>query len=134
MAPGSSTCLVGLVVLALISISPAVPANAISCTEALTDLLPCQTFLLGFSDITVPCCEGANALLQSYTNSTKTDRKSVCECVKQAALSFNINEDRAIQLTKLCNITAPLPIRLDVNCSAIQNNEDFQAQKFQALP
>ncbi|KAM7502591.1 hypothetical protein LguiB_001495 [Lonicera macranthoides] len=91
------------------------PANAvISCTEAITRLLPCEPYLVGFSDISVPCCEAAASLNQQA--STKDDRKALCQCFKETGPGLGVKEDRAKQLPQLCNINVPVPIDLNVNC------------------
>ncbi|KAM7525264.1 hypothetical protein LguiA_015166 [Lonicera macranthoides] len=91
------------------------PANAVlSCTEAITRLLPCETYLTGFSDITVPCCEAAASLNQQAT--TKDDRKALCQCFEKAGPGLGVKDDRAKQLPQLCNINVPVPIDLSVNC------------------
>ncbi|XP_073057552.1 non-specific lipid-transfer protein A-like [Primulina eburnea] len=93
-------------------------AQAVSCAEALEFLIPCQPFLTGIGDISVPCCQGAQALSQA--SSTQADRRSVCLCLKQAALStVNLNMDRAKQLPQLCSVHVPVPVQLDVNCDVI---------------
>ncbi|CAI9783956.1 unnamed protein product [Fraxinus pennsylvanica] len=124
MAPGSSNYLPGLVVLALISFSSIAPANAISCTQALTDMLPCQAFLMGIGDVTVPCCQGVQALIQSV--SSQADRKSVCECLKQAAFSANVNQERAKELPQLCKIDVPKPFQR-LQCVRLNDRKVIQA-------
>ncbi|KAG8385773.1 hypothetical protein BUALT_Bualt03G0080100 [Buddleja alternifolia] len=91
--------------------------SAISCTEAVTKLMPCQPFLLGTaSSVTVPCCQGAVSLSQ-LIGSKPGELKSTCECLKQAAASMGVNVDRAKQLPQLCNITVTVPIDPNVDCN-----------------
>lgn len=60
MIMGRSMLVLGFAIFGLIG-SP-VDADAISCTEAITKLLPCQNFLLGGSGgITAPCCQAATS-------------------------------------------------------------------------
>ncbi|KAK6124495.1 hypothetical protein DH2020_041748 [Rehmannia glutinosa] len=96
--------------------SPTGPAKATSCTAALEYLMPCQPYLMGIGEITPTCCQGVQALANATV--TSADRKSVCECLKQAALSVNINQDKANQLPKLCNVDVPVPVQPNVNCDA----------------
>ncbi|KAK3036962.1 hypothetical protein RJ639_030927 [Escallonia herrerae] len=96
---GCSMWVLGLLVLALVSNQA---ANAISCQEGLTNLLPCQPFLLGAGGITVPCCQGAQALNLRATSSL--DRKNLCECFKRAAPAMGVQVERARQLPLLCKI------------------------------
>ncbi|KAI3456490.1 hypothetical protein Pfo_013153 [Paulownia fortunei] len=116
-----SSCLAGLLVLALISCSPPGPAKAMSCTQALEYLMPCQPFLMGIGEITSPCCLGAQALAQA--TASPADRKSVCQCLKQVAVTVNVNQDKAKQLPQLCKIDFPVPVQPDINCDAIPLND-----------
>ncbi|KAK4439374.1 Non-specific lipid-transfer protein 2A [Sesamum alatum] len=122
MASGyNSRCLVGLAVLALISFSPPAPAEAISCTQALEFLMPCQSYLLGLAGIGSSCCLGAQSLARAAVS--PTDRKSVCQCLKQVAMTAKVDEDKAKQLPQLCNIDVPVPVQFNVNCDAIPVND-----------
>ncbi|KAI3456488.1 hypothetical protein Pfo_013151 [Paulownia fortunei] len=112
-----STCLAGIVVLALIS----GPVDAFSCTEALTELLPCQAFLMGNGRITISCCQGVQALRQ--VAAAQTDQRAICRCLKQAALSANVNPMKVKALTQFCKIYVPVPIDPNFNCNAIQNRD-----------
>ncbi|KAK4398917.1 Non-specific lipid-transfer protein 2A [Sesamum angolense] len=116
MAGYSSKCLVVLAVLALISFSPLVPAEAISCTQALEFLMPCQSYLLGLGGINPSCCVGAQSLAAAAVS--PTDRKSVCQCLKQVATLATVDEDYAKQLPQLCNVDVPIPLQLNINCDA----------------
>ncbi|KAL7130340.1 hypothetical protein ABFS83_13G127100 [Erythranthe nasuta] len=126
----SSSCLAGVLVLALISCSGVAPANGtVLCTQALEYLMPCQPFLMGVGDITTACCLGAQALSHA-TSASPADTKSVCQCLKQVASSVDVNQDKAKQLPQLCKISVPVPIQPDVNCDAIRldgvRNENFE--------
>ncbi|KAF1002385.1 non-specific lipid-transfer protein AP10-like [Apium graveolens] len=100
----------GLVVLTL-TVSP---ASSISCQDAVTKILPCELYLLGFGDVSVPCCQGVAQLNQIA--SSKSELKSLCICLKQAAQQFHINADRARQLPDRCHVTTPVPIDPNINC------------------
>ncbi|KAL0442965.1 UNVERIFIED_CONTAM: Non-specific lipid-transfer protein 2A [Sesamum latifolium] len=121
MAGYSSRCLVVLAVLALISFSPPAPAEAISCTQAMEFLMPCQSYLLGLGGINPSCCSGAQSLAAAAVY--PTDRKSVCQCLKQVAMLAKVDKDNAKQLPQLCNIAVPVPLQLNVNCDAIPVND-----------
>ncbi|KAL3820778.1 hypothetical protein ACJIZ3_006683 [Penstemon smallii] len=110
----NSSCLVSLVVLALIISCNLAPTTAISCTEAIEYLIPCQPYLFGWSGITASCCQGAQSLAIA---SLSDHRKSVCQCLKQVALSLNVNLDNAKQLPALCKISLPFEIRPHIDCN-----------------
>ncbi|KAK4439371.1 hypothetical protein Salat_0272000 [Sesamum alatum] len=115
MARCISTCLAGILVLVLIS-SPA-RLHAFSCTEALTDLLPCRSFLTGNAPITVSCCRSVDALRQAAA--AQSDKRAICRCLKQAALSANVNQRRVQGLENGCKISIPFPIDPNFNCGVI---------------
>ncbi|KAI3456492.1 hypothetical protein Pfo_013155, partial [Paulownia fortunei] len=107
-----SIWIVGLLILAVATNR----VSAISCVEAITKLMPCQPFLLGIgSDVTVPCCQGAESLNQ-LAGSKPDQLKTMCECFKQAATSMGVDVDRAKQLPQLCKITVPVPIDPNIQC------------------
>lgn len=93
------------------------PACSISCQDAVTKILPCEPYLLGFGGVSVPCCQGVAELNQLA--SSKPELKALCICLKQAAQSFHINADRARQLPGLCHVTTPIPIDPNVNCDIL---------------
>ncbi|KAK1388685.1 Non-specific lipid-transfer protein cw18 [Heracleum sosnowskyi] len=99
-----------LVVLALIIN----PACSISCQEAVTKILPCEPYLLGFASVSVPCCQAVAQLNQLATS--KPELKALCICLKQAAQTFHVNAERARQLPGLCHVVTPVPIDPNVNC------------------
>ncbi|CAI9783954.1 unnamed protein product [Fraxinus pennsylvanica] len=69
-------------------------ASAISCLEAIIELMPCQDYLLGSSSgVTVLCCEGAQELNQIASYSS--ERRNLCECFKTTAAAMGVNADWA---------------------------------------
>ncbi|KAL4562991.1 hypothetical protein LXL04_027022 [Taraxacum kok-saghyz] len=77
--------------------------HAISCQNAITRMLPCQAFLMGLGEITIPCCQSAQILSQ-IARTMPEERTSICQCLKQAAIVIGINVNRAQQIPKLCHI------------------------------
>ncbi|KAK4438243.1 hypothetical protein Salat_0158500 [Sesamum alatum] len=107
MGYSSSKWLVAMVVLALITFSLPASAKAISCTQALEFLMPCQSFLLGVGEISSTCC---------------------------VALSVKVNQDNAKQLPQLCKIDVPIPVQLNVNCDVIPINDvSFKLNRYKNL-
>ncbi|KAL0398802.1 UNVERIFIED_CONTAM: hypothetical protein Sradi_2223500 [Sesamum radiatum] len=115
MGYSSWRSLTALVVLALISSTPAL-TEAISCTQALQFLIPCQSFLLGVGEISSPCCVGAQSLARATISSK--DQETVIQCLQQVALTVTVNLDNAKQLPQLCKIDGPVPEQLNINCDA----------------
>ncbi|XP_011096024.1 probable non-specific lipid-transfer protein 3 [Sesamum indicum] len=111
----SAVWVVGLLVLAVGTSQ----VSAISCLDAITRLMPCQSYLLGFSSsVSVQCCQGA-ASLNQLVGSDRGQLKPLCQCLKQTAVSIGVNVDRAKQLPQLCKITVPVPIDPNVNCDSL---------------
>ncbi|KAL0442963.1 UNVERIFIED_CONTAM: hypothetical protein Slati_2019000 [Sesamum latifolium] len=113
MAQRISTCLAGIVVLVLISIPARL--NAFSCTEALTYLLPCRSFLMGNDSITVSCCRGVDVLRQAAA--AQSDKRAICRCLQQAALAANVSRAKIEGVEIACKINIPYPLGPNFNCS-----------------
>ncbi|KAL7242961.1 hypothetical protein ACSBR1_015382 [Camellia fascicularis] len=106
-----------MVILALIASSVTVNTT-ITCQDAILKILPCEPYLLGIGDITVPCCQGAQNLNQ-MANST-ADRRAVCACFKQVGPSLGVNVDRAKKLPDLCKIDLRgITIDFTIDCNTI---------------
>ncbi|KAL3820774.1 hypothetical protein ACJIZ3_006679 [Penstemon smallii] len=79
----------------------------IQCGEAVTEVLPCESYLLsGAPTPSVSCCSGLQSLDKSATASQETAR------------SFPINMAKIQELPKLCNITLNFPIKPDIDCDS----------------
>ncbi|KAL1560124.1 non-specific lipid-transfer protein 1-like [Salvia divinorum] len=104
-------------ILALLLVATAISnANAVSCPQAISMLLPCQDYLVKHSaKLTVSCCQAANKL-NDMVNS-KVDLKDLCSCLKQAAASLHVIADRAKSLPGQCHIQVPVPLDPNVDCS-----------------
>ncbi|KAI8001143.1 hypothetical protein LOK49_LG09G01463 [Camellia lanceoleosa] len=120
---GGSVCAVEWVMVILALIASSVTVNAtITCQDAILKLLPCEPYLLGIGDITVPCCQGAQNLNQ-MVNST-ADRRAVCACFNQVGPSLGVNVDRAKKLPDLCKIDlGGITIDFTIDCSTIPFKE-----------
>ncbi|XP_062161005.1 non-specific lipid-transfer protein-like [Alnus glutinosa] len=93
------------------------PSDDISCKDAVTALLPCQSFLVGSAPPppTAACCVGAqNVLKQAATSEV---RKALCECFKKVGKEMGVKPERAKQIPNLCKFNVPVPIDLNVDCS-----------------
>jgi hypothetical protein len=111
---GWSVLAFGLVIL-VFNASPS--GAAITCLEAITTLIPCELFLVGFGPAAPSsfCCMGAENVYKQ-ANTTQS-RRVLCECFKQAALDIGALPERAKLLPQLCKIHITVPIDANVNCS-----------------
>ncbi|XP_071713890.1 non-specific lipid-transfer protein 1-like [Rutidosis leptorrhynchoides] len=105
-----------LLILLFVSMNNAsILVNAMTCEDAITHMLPCEAFVMGFGQISVPCCQSVQSLIQ-FANTSPQERTSACQCLKQAAGILGINVARVQQIPKLCHI--------DVDMSLIDPNID----------
>ncbi|XP_024962145.1 non-specific lipid-transfer protein 1-like, partial [Cynara cardunculus var. scolymus] len=110
MVGGSSIWV--LVVLSFLAMNG---ANAIFCQETVARMLPCQGFLMGIGQITDPCCQSAQSLIE-IAKTTPEERTSVCQCLKQAVVMMGINVTKAQEIPQLCH--------MDLDAGLIDPNVD----------
>ncbi|GAV64465.1 LTP_2 domain-containing protein [Cephalotus follicularis] len=112
---GSSQGVFGVLIAMLVLSANIV--DAITCPEAITSLITCHPFLVGFGAPKPPplCCQGVKSV--SDRAQTTQDRRDLCVCFKQAFPKFGIHPDRAKVLPHLCGITTPVPIDTSVDCN-----------------
>lgn len=92
--------------------------DSITCSDAISSMLPCLPFLEG-SAPAVPstdCCAGAKNVFQKAD--TTPVRRDLCNCFKSAATKFGVNPDRIKQLPHLCGITLSFSLNPKGNCSS----------------
>ncbi|XP_020595326.1 non-specific lipid-transfer protein 3-like [Phalaenopsis equestris] len=89
----------------------------LSCSDAVTALIPCGTYLLGSSgdEPSSECCRSAQALNRAAAR--KADRKSLCECLEKMGPSFNVNWQLARLLPVYCKLQLTIPVSTTANCS-----------------
>ncbi|XP_047939053.1 non-specific lipid-transfer protein 1-like [Salvia hispanica] len=110
----STVWILGLLLVA----SVASHANAVSCPQAVTMLIPCQDYLVNPSaKLTVPCCQAASKL-NSLVHS-RADIKDMCTCLTQAAAALHVIADRAKSLPDQCHIHVPVPLDPNTDCSRL---------------
>ncbi|XP_030927964.1 non-specific lipid-transfer protein A-like [Quercus lobata] len=107
----------GLMIILVLNAS-ATAADGITCEEALTQLITCQPYFLGFgSKPSRTCCKGAENISQQAN--TTTIRRSLCECFENAAKAFQLIPERLKQLPQLCKIQVPVPLDPTVDCNTV---------------
>ncbi|KAK4439377.1 hypothetical protein Salat_0272600 [Sesamum alatum] len=91
----------------------------VQCSDAVSQLLPCEGFLLGGD--TAPsagCCVSVQSLA-NIAAASQSDRKALCQCFKDTAKTFPINLDNARQLPQLCHVNINVAIDPSVNCDSL---------------
>jgi hypothetical protein len=91
------------------------PSDDMSCKDAVTALLPCQSFLVGSSQPppTAACCAGAKNVLQQLKAATGEVRKALCECILNVGKEKGVMPERAKQVPELCKIN----VHPNVDCN-----------------
>ncbi|KAJ7982130.1 Non-specific lipid-transfer protein [Quillaja saponaria] len=111
-----STCILAAVMLLFLLASPS--EAVITCSDVITDLRPCISYLVNGSGKPPPaCCSGVSALASAA--STSADRKTACECIKSASQKVNVNFQLAQALPGNCGIKLPFTVSPNVDCSKI---------------
>jgi len=91
--------------------------GAISCSTAISDLLPCLSFVTGdAANPTAACCKGVKSLNAAATSTA--DRQAVCRCIKSVAGSSNYDSSKAANIPSLCGVNVGFPIGTSINCDA----------------
>ncbi|PRQ28317.1 putative plant lipid transfer protein/Par allergen [Rosa chinensis] len=89
------------------------------CDEALVELLPCATFVLGPGVGEPPslCCAGLKHVVAGADTSEK--RRSLCQCLKEKAVGAGVKVDpeKLKHVTDACGVKIPIPIDPNVDCS-----------------
>ncbi|KAG0465284.1 hypothetical protein HPP92_019448 [Vanilla planifolia] len=93
---------------AAVAVAP--PASGISCSDAVSALIPCGSYLLGAGgEVPSPtCCQSAQALNRAAA--TVGSRRALCECLKKTGPSFGVRSDRASRLPYLCKLKLNFPM------------------------
>ncbi|KAL0290045.1 UNVERIFIED_CONTAM: hypothetical protein Sangu_2590700 [Sesamum angustifolium] len=113
MTGGWSRWLVAMVFLAMVV---GRGTAEIQCTDAVTQLLPCEAFLLGGGTTPSAGCCAAVQSLDKIATASQDDRKAICQCFKDTARSFPVNQGNAQQLPQLCHVNVNVDIGPNVDC------------------
>ncbi|RDX62773.1 Non-specific lipid-transfer protein 1, partial [Mucuna pruriens] len=101
-----------------------IDGTATECNKAVTNLLPCEPFMLGLGPVAPPnnCCMGLAIIFERAK--TLYDRRFTCTCLKVAMMRAGIKHRRAIQLPRFCKIHFSFPIDPLVDCTSTQEGMD----------
>lgn len=104
-----------MVVLCMGVVGAPMMAQAISCGDVTKDLAPCLSYLMNGGTASDACCEGVRSILGAA--GTTSEKQTVCNCLKDAANNFGINDNYAQALPGLCNVSVPYKISRSTNCA-----------------
>nr|XP_043610374.1 non-specific lipid-transfer protein 1-like [Erigeron canadensis] len=106
-----------MVVACIVVLAP--HAEAITCGQVTSNLLPCLNYLRSGGPIPANCCNGVRGLNNAAR--TPADRKTACGCIKNAYNAFpGINGGNAAGLPSKCGVKIPYKISPSTDCSKVQ--------------
>jgi len=88
--------------------------HGISCSEVTTYMAPCLSYLRNGGEVPDSCCGGVRSILGAA--GTTSEKQTVCNCLKEAANNFGINDDYAQALPTFCGVTVSYKISRSTNC------------------
>ncbi|KAL6603963.1 hypothetical protein ACP70R_044324 [Stipagrostis hirtigluma subsp. patula] len=115
MAAMNKTSAFAVLLLAMLAVQQ-LAAASISCSDVVSDLSPCLSYLTGNDkQPSAECCAGVTTLVDAAD--TKEERQATCECLKAAYRQFHALLSAAQALPLQCGISLPYTISPDVDCS-----------------
>jgi len=104
-----------MVVMCMAVVSAPMVAQAVTCGQVTTSLAPCLGYLMNGGAAAPECCTGVKNILGAA--GTAADKQTVCNCLKDAAGKYNINEQYAQALPGVCKVNVPYNISRSTNCA-----------------
>ncbi|RAL45160.1 hypothetical protein DM860_014570 [Cuscuta australis] len=118
--PTAATPSIPAALCAILLVLTAAPSRAaITCATVITLMQPCALYLTGGGSSSPPvmCCAGFRSLAGII--SSPADKKTACQCLKDASKQVKYDLDRAKKLPGDCNVNFPIPLSPDVDCSKV---------------
>nr|AZZ09240.1 lipid transfer protein 5 [Tanacetum parthenium] len=111
------SCVVVMMVVLLALSAPEV--EALTCGHVRNSVGRCLGYLTNGGAPPPDCCAGVRRLKNEAR--TTTDRKTVCNCLKSASLSYpGVKGNYAASLPGKCGVNVPYKISRSTNCNRIQ--------------
>ncbi|CAH9069209.1 unnamed protein product [Cuscuta epithymum] len=111
--------LVFVAVLCMLAVTAPRHAEAVTCSQVATNLMPCVAYLKGNAALTGNCCSGVTNL-NAIANNTPENRKAACQCLKQLAnTNSGIKPQLAKDLPSQCNVKIGYVISMDTDCNSL---------------
>ncbi|KAG2404542.1 Non-specific lipid-transfer protein [Vigna angularis] len=88
--------------------------QGITCNEVTTYMSPCLSYLTNGGEVSDACCGGVRTILGAA--GTTSEKQTVCNCLKEDANNFGINDDYAQALPTRCGVSVPYKISRSTNC------------------
>lgn len=107
---------VGMMMCILLVVTPQEGESAMSCSTVINDIYPCYGYVMNGGAVPAACCKGIKSL--NTAAKTRTDRQSVCSCLKSMAKNVGgMNFDNIASLPAKCGVAVPYKISPDMDCS-----------------
>ncbi|KVH94908.1 Bifunctional inhibitor/plant lipid transfer protein/seed storage helical domain-containing protein [Cynara cardunculus var. scolymus] len=91
-------------------------AEAITCREVVSKVLPCLGYLKSGGAVPLACCSGVKGMNDIVKSSR--DRKIACSCLKIAYTSYSgLKANNALGLPGKCDVNVSYKISPDTDCS-----------------
>ncbi|XP_006662671.1 non-specific lipid-transfer protein 2B-like [Oryza brachyantha] len=102
----------------LLLAGPHATMAAISCGQVNSAVGPCLSYARGGAGPSSACCSGVRSL--SSAASTTADRRTACNCLKNAAGSISgLNAGNAASIPSKCGVSIPYTISTSIDCSRV---------------
>ncbi|KAL1560064.1 non-specific lipid-transfer protein 3-like [Salvia divinorum] len=92
---------------------------AIGCGDAVSKVLPCQSFMLSGAAAPSPSCCSAVQSPEKMERASTDDRQAICKCFKGLYRLFPVNIDKAKLVPQLCNVTISIAVTPNIDCDRI---------------
>ncbi|KAJ0432982.1 putative plant lipid transfer protein/Par allergen [Helianthus annuus] len=112
--PVSHVAMLAMITMALVMVHP---TEAISCGELAGMLSPCISYLRSGGSPSANCCSGAKKVQGAIQS--QADRRTACNCAKNAAGQLQVRADAASGLPGKCGISVNVPMNPNVDCNSI---------------
>ena len=107
---------VAFVVLMCMAVVGAPIAQAITCGQVTSSVMPCAGYITSGKGPAPACCNGIKSVMAAAR--TPSDRRTVCNCLKSAAGKFTgFNPKNAETLPSKCGVNVPYKISTSTNCA-----------------
>ncbi|KAL4561103.1 hypothetical protein LXL04_033265 [Taraxacum kok-saghyz] len=94
-------------------------AEAITCGQVASSLVPCLGYLTNGGDVPPGCCSGVTELNDAAQSTP--DRQTACGCLKSAySANSGINAANAASLPGKCGVNIPYEISPSTDCSKVE--------------
>ncbi|KAI5665063.1 hypothetical protein M9H77_24386 [Catharanthus roseus] len=115
MAAKGKFSAVMMVMMGILVITAQVSEAAMSCSTVINGIYPCYNYVMNGGDVPAACCNGIKSL--NNAAKTRSDRQSVCSCLKSMAKGISMNFDNIASLPTKCGVNVPYKISPDMDCA-----------------